>query len=109
MSYFVPPLDRPYCLAWRTLVMMALETAVSPLQAHLIEVQFLFQRGSHCGGRGDGDKKRCHCIARQKGFKKAVRPKAWALLAYLAAGEFLPYARKQGTRLTARRATGDAA
>ena len=58
MLYFVLPLDRPYRLVWRSLVTMALETAVSPLQAHLIEMQFLFQRGSDCRrARGQRQKK----------------------------------------------------
>jgi len=58
MSCIVLPLDRPYCLAWRTLAMVALEAAALPLHAHLVEMQFLFQRASHCRGRGAGDGQR---------------------------------------------------
>jgi hypothetical protein len=51
----VLPLDGPGRVAWRSLAMAAVETAGSPLHAHHIRMQFLFQRGSGRRGRGAGE------------------------------------------------------
>jgi hypothetical protein len=55
-------LDRLYRLGWPIRAMAVVFMAVSPLHAHLREMQFLFHRGGNCRGRGAEGGNRGECL-----------------------------------------------